>query len=271
MNVFKEVLLGSYFYATSPYRQWKLRVASERGTAPISIVVFHRVADDRANDWTTPTDYFCEAIRWLKPRFDMISLAEATRRLRTGRNNRPAVCITFDDGYASNCDVALPLLLREGIPCTYFVVTQAVLEGSYFQHDTAIGNRHATNTLEELRDLAREGIDIGGHSRTHADLGQIVRRERLWDEIVTSRDELQSALNTSIRFFAFPYGAPRIRRKPAFTSRVRPDTRGSARHTGAPTFQETTRSTCNGMAWTIRGCACTLDDHRSAAADAAPL
>ena len=75
------------------------------GQAPISVLIFHRIADDRANYWTTPTQTFVQAIRWLKPRFDLISLAEAQRRIRAGANHRAAVSITFDDGYAENCRI----------------------------------------------------------------------------------------------------------------------------------------------------------------------
>ena len=68
----------------------------------------------------------------------MVSLAEAQRRLASGRNDRPCVSITFDDGYADNCDQALPLLIRERIPCTYFVTTRNVIDGKPFPHDVAV-------------------------------------------------------------------------------------------------------------------------------------
>src|SRR5581483_9025052 len=106
-----------------------------------------------------------EAIAWLQERFDLISLEEAQRRIASGKNERPSVSITFDDGYAVNCDYALPLLIENGIPCTYFVSSGPVLEGTSFEHDRAMGNHFAPNTVAQLRQLAAAGVEIGAHTR----------------------------------------------------------------------------------------------------------
>jgi peptidoglycan/xylan/chitin deacetylase (PgdA/CDA1 family) len=177
------------------------------GCAPISVLTFHRIADDAANHWTTRTGDFIKIVGWLKPRFDLISLEELQRRVREG-NRRPSVCITFDDGYADNCKVALPLLIDEGIPCTYFVVAAGALKGKPFDHDVQMGNGHLPpNSIGQLRELSRRGIEIGAHTRTHPNLGLIEDRERLIDEVVTARNDLEAALGERVRYFAFPFGA----------------------------------------------------------------
>lgn len=48
--------------------------------------------------------------------------------------DRP-VLVTFDDGYRDNHDVALPLLVRHGIPATFFVSTSYVTERRVFWWD----------------------------------------------------------------------------------------------------------------------------------------
>jgi peptidoglycan/xylan/chitin deacetylase (PgdA/CDA1 family) len=136
----------------------------------------------------------------------MISLAEAQRRIVAGANHRTAVALTFDDGYFDNCRQALPLLLREGIPCTYFVSLRHVQTGEPFEHDLRRGRPLRPNTLEQIRELARAGVDIGCHTRTHADLGQIDDPEHLADEIGTAGAELAEAVAAPVRYFAFPYG-----------------------------------------------------------------
>jgi peptidoglycan/xylan/chitin deacetylase (PgdA/CDA1 family) len=179
------------------------------GQVPISVLFYHRVADTHANDWTISTRGFDRQIRWLRDNFDLISLDEAQRRIRSGENSRPAVCITFDDGYSDNCDFAIPRLKESGIPCTYFVSWKFVATGDPFPHDAACGIRLRPNSVDELRELASAGIEIGAHTRSHADLGQVHDRQRLYDEIVTATRELQQAIDQPIRYFAFPYGLHR--------------------------------------------------------------
>jgi peptidoglycan/xylan/chitin deacetylase (PgdA/CDA1 family) len=199
-------LLRSYRLATMPLRAWKARAARRQGACPIAVLFYHRVADSEPNDWTIDVASFAKQIEWLSRRFDLLSLEAAQARLRSGRNDAPAVCITFDDGYRENCDAALPLLIERGIPCTYFVSWNHVSRGEPFPHDVARGKPLAPNTIEELRELARRGVEIGAHTRHHADLGKIDDPETLFDEVVAARDELAAALDRPVRYFAFPYG-----------------------------------------------------------------
>lgn len=204
--MWKESLLTLYYYADWPRRQRANRAAAAAGRAPAMVLFYHRVAEDRANSWTCGFDMFARQMRWLKARFEMVSLAEVQARLRAGKNFRPCVGITFDDGYAENCDRALPLLVRENIPCTYFVTVRNVLEGVPFSHDVACKHAAPPNTLAQLREMAAAGIEIGAHTRVHANLGAVCDADRLHDEIVVARDDLAAALGRPVRYFAFPYG-----------------------------------------------------------------
>jgi len=179
---------------------------SARGRAPIVVVAYHRVADDAATDWTVGTAPFQRQVAWLKRNFDLVSLPEAQRRVVSAANRTPTVSITFDDGYADNCTAALPLLLKQRIPFTYFVTSGAVLDGQFFQHDLNLGLRLQPNTRQELRELVAAGVEIGSHTRSHANLGVLQDSGLLYDEVVGARDELQDALDCPIRYFAFPFG-----------------------------------------------------------------
>jgi peptidoglycan/xylan/chitin deacetylase (PgdA/CDA1 family) len=205
LGLAKQALLRSYYHGTYPYRAWWNRRAAANGRAPVIVLFYHRVADDRPNDWTCDCNTFARQMRWLKRRCDMVSLEEAQHRIRHG-NHRTAVSITFDDGYADNCRTAIPLLLAERIPCTYFVAVGNVVDGHPFPHDVERGEPLKPNTIDELRAMADARVEIGAHTRTHADLGAITDEWRIDDEVVEARDELQAALGHSVRYFAFPYG-----------------------------------------------------------------
>src|SRR5262249_50322362 len=152
------------------------------------------VADDCRNDWTMSTRSFATQINWLRERFDLVSLSEAQSRIAAGPNRWPRACLTFDDGDAHNRRGAIPLLPKHQIPFTYFVSTNHMLRGESFPHDVAAGRPLAVNTPMHLRELVNAGVEIGAHTRSHADLGAPMSRERMVDEIVGSKRELEESL-----------------------------------------------------------------------------
>lgn len=208
MNPLRHLLLSSYYHTTLPSRHAARRRRAADGLEPISILFYHRVADGSPNAWTMRTKTFRRQIDWITKRFEVVSLAEAQRRIASGFNTRPTVALTFDDGYADNCDGALPLLLRRRLPFTYFVTSGNVLDGTPFPHDLAAGAPLRPNTPEQIRALATAGVDIGAHTRTHPDLGKIVDPEHLRDEIGGSKQDLEELTGRPVRHFAFPFGLP---------------------------------------------------------------
>jgi peptidoglycan/xylan/chitin deacetylase (PgdA/CDA1 family) len=204
----KRAALGSYYRALWPYRARCRRRWERDAGAPVMALMYHRVADDLATPWTVSNAVFERQIAWLRANVDLVSMAEAQRRIREG-NRRPAVCITFDDGYAENCDAALPLLIRHRVPCVYFVTSRNVIDQRPFDHDTKLAAECRPNTVEQIRALADAGIEIGGHTRTHADLGQIDDVAELRDEIIGGAAELERITSRPVRCFAFPFGQKR--------------------------------------------------------------
>lgn len=209
MNWWKRWLLPIYYYGTWPMRWGYAWMAACQGRCPIGVVVFHRVADDRATPWTCPTDVFRRQIQWLGRRFELISLDEVQRRLREQSSYRPAVHITFDDGYADNGRFALPWLLEQKIPCTYFVSVEHIHTGHPFPHDLAVGRPLRPHQPEELQHLAERGLEIGCHSYSHRDLGPVTDPAVLEKEILHARRELEALVRRPVRYFAFPFGQPK--------------------------------------------------------------
>jgi peptidoglycan/xylan/chitin deacetylase (PgdA/CDA1 family) len=206
MSSWKQLLLTLYYHASGPVRAWNYWREASRDRLPAIVLYYHRIADDGANPWTVSNAMFVRQIRWLQERFEMVSLDEVQSRICHGYNPQPCVSITFDDGYADNCQQAVPWLIRQRVPCTYFVTVRNVLNEEPFSHDLVMGRPLAPNTLEQLRAMAMAGIEIGVHAYTHADLGAIVDPRLLHYEVVAAKEDLQAALGRSVRYFAFPYG-----------------------------------------------------------------
>ncbi|HEX4142910.1 MAG TPA: polysaccharide deacetylase family protein [Pirellulales bacterium] len=198
--------LSVYYHATIPYRVWRSARRAATGSSPVMVLFYHRIAATHENPWTTSPRVFERQVAWLKRNFDLVSLEEAQRRIASGENHRPAVSITFDDGYADNCEMALPLLLDSKIPVTYFVASQNVLEGQPFPHDSALGAPLAPNTPDEIRALADAGVEIGCHTRRHTNLGPVRDPHILHEEMIGARHDLETMTGRPVRYFAFPYG-----------------------------------------------------------------
>ncbi len=203
----KSHLIDCYRIASFPARKWNFAKLKQAGQVPIYSMFYHRIADKHPNPWSMSRAEFEQQISWLQQKFDIVDLEECQRRIRSGSNRIPTVSITFDDGYAENCDYAIPMLIERKIPITYFVTTHNTFDQVPFQHDVDLGQPLATNTMDELKEIARsEFIEIGAHTRTHPDLGKIHDEARLIDEVITSSRELEAVVEQKIRYFAFPFG-----------------------------------------------------------------
>ncbi len=218
MPPWKALAATLYRYLTGPWRRRWLQKAAAYGQAPAVVLFYHRVADDLATPWTVSTKTFLRQMEWLRRHFEIVSLDEVHRRMASGWNHGLCVAVTFDDGYAANCQVAIPWLIAHAVPCTYFVTLEPVLSGRPFAHDQCLGQALAPNTVEQLRAMAAAGIDIGSHTYTHADLGRTRRPEDIEREVVASRVELECLVGRQVRHFAFPFGQPQHLSGPAMAA-----------------------------------------------------
>lgn len=129
--------------------------AGHRGQ--LSIFIFHRVFVEQ--DPIFPQEMharrFDEVCGWVKSWFNVLPLDGAVSRLREGTLPARAACITFDDGYADNHDVAMPILRRHGLSATFFIAT-SFLDGGRMWNDTVIESvRNAVANTLDLGELGR--------------------------------------------------------------------------------------------------------------------
>lgn len=134
-----------------PLLSW-LSPAGARGR--LSILIFHRVLPQQ--DALFPDEMhaqrFDQLCAWLKRWFQVLSLDQAVAQLREGRLPARALAITFDDGYADNHDVAMPILQRHGLSATFYIAT-GFLDGGRMFNDTVI---------EAVRRSSHARLDLAG-------------------------------------------------------------------------------------------------------------
>lgn len=134
--------------------RWILGALSPAGRrARLSVVLFHRVLPRRDALFPDEPDatWFDAQLRLLKTWFDILSLPAAVEALAAGRLPARALAITFDDGYADNFTVALPILQRHAVSATFFIAS-AYLDGGRMWNDTVI---------ESLRSCSLPAVELG--------------------------------------------------------------------------------------------------------------
>ena len=105
----------------------------------VVILIFHRVL--RTPDPIFPNELdanrFNQIMVWIKSWFNVVSLDAAVKAIKEKNIPRRTAVITFDDGYADNHDVALPILKKHGLPATFFIATGFV-DGGRMRNETII-------------------------------------------------------------------------------------------------------------------------------------
>lgn len=100
--------------------------------------------------------------------FNVLPLSEATERLATGTLPPRAVAITFDDGYRSLYELALPVLRERGLPATVFVTSGHMHDESNMWNDVileAVRSLPAEETCIDLSDIGLDAYAMNGQEQ----------------------------------------------------------------------------------------------------------
>jgi GT2 family glycosyltransferase len=106
---------------------------------------------------------------------------------------RADVSLTFDDGNASDCEIALPALLDRGLRATFFICSGRIGLPSFLDE-------------ARIRELAAAGMTIGSHGVDHR-VWRWLGDEELWHEVADSRSELERVCGGTVDLAACPFGA----------------------------------------------------------------
>lgn len=120
-----------------------------------------------------------------------------------------AVIITFDDGYESVYQNAYPVLKQAEYRAAVFVVSGFI--GDWNLWDTNLGRiRYRHLSAEQIKELSREGWEVGSHGMRHRPLSYINNRDLHW-ELYRSREMLETIVEEPISSFAYPFGIHNVR------------------------------------------------------------
>lgn len=186
--------------------RWRERGELRRGrTSIVRVLYFH----------ATPS-YQAEGLRrhlaWLHAHFRIIdfpTFEQLLERASAVPENRPSLLLTFDDGVASNYDVAAPLLEEAGLRAVFFVVPEFSLQSGEAARRFCrerIRQRHLETAMtpQQIADLAARGHTIGNHTFSHANLLK-ARPAEYEHEIVESAAVIESWIGRPVNTFAWPF------------------------------------------------------------------
>ncbi|MDB5203124.1 MAG: polysaccharide deacetylase [Ferruginibacter sp.] len=91
-----------------------------------AIFLFHRVLPERDPMWD-PTDpaLFERSLKYISKNFHPVSLDEVIAN-KSAYRSKPLAAITFDDGYRDFIDYSLPILQRQKLTASMFIVTDCI-------------------------------------------------------------------------------------------------------------------------------------------------
>ncbi len=113
---------------------------------------------------------------------------------QTGRvpSMTASVVLTFDDGRATDYDVAFPLLLEAGARAEFFINTAMIGQPGYLSWD-------------QVRHMQRAGMSFQSHGHNHVALVGL-SEEQLAVQLELSKRVLTERLVRPVDFLAVPYG-----------------------------------------------------------------
>ncbi len=171
--------------------------------AQLPILVYHNVHPARALGVTSvhPEVFRRHIAVLLQEGFTPVTFQGL---LKAPRFPPKPVVITFDDGYASLMDYAVPILEEYGVPAVVFVVTRFIGKRASWDVHFA-GGRLYHLALQELQHLTQLGWEVGSHTATHRALPWL-NSTQLQQELAHSRMTLMDMLGQPVDSVAYPFG-----------------------------------------------------------------
>ena len=111
--------------------------------------------------------------------------------------------LTFDDGYRSMRQIALPWLRRFGYPGVLFVPTDFI--GKCNEFDAGVEPQEAICDWDDLRELDRHGVSVQSHGASHRRFSELTPAE-LEEELRRSKATLEAGLGKAVEAIAYPFG-----------------------------------------------------------------
>ena len=162
------------------------------------ILEYHKVSDEAMEEnweYSVPAEEFRKQLDYLQSEGYTTITALDYMKARKGKMELPEkpVILTFDDGYADNYEIMLPILEEHGMKAVVYMVTNDIGQKGYL-------------TWDQLREMQTRGVEIGSHTANHLPLTTLPAEERT-DELRLSKLLMEWNGIRTVFSFSYPNGA----------------------------------------------------------------
>jgi peptidoglycan/xylan/chitin deacetylase (PgdA/CDA1 family) len=164
-------------------------------TSNIPILIYHALFDQDQNKekYALHKEAFEAQMRYIYENGIATLSLDQLCDPHQNNNRQRGVVITFDDGNASDYEIATPILKKYGLTAVFFVIVSRVGQQGYVRWD-------------QLAKMQSDGMSIQSHSLTHPYLSEISKAS-LYLELHGSKTGIEKNLaGPSVLFLAIPGG-----------------------------------------------------------------
>jgi peptidoglycan/xylan/chitin deacetylase (PgdA/CDA1 family) len=171
----------------------------------LPIFTYHAIGRSHSPVFTSPNALDSHLATLAGAGYQSLTLAGALAQRRDGRLQPKSVVITFDDGYQSVFEEALPRLQHYGFQATVFLITGYMGRTNRWPGQPPTVPERPLLTWEQANQLAAAGWELGAHTRSHPVLTHLTAAE-VEDEILGSKAAVERETGQRPTTFAYPYG-----------------------------------------------------------------
>jgi poly-beta-1,6-N-acetyl-D-glucosamine N-deacetylase len=190
--------VGPYVFAFLNRSLWP-SINERAKMAKVPILMYHDILPKKEVFFDVTPEELEEHFELLKENgVTPISLDQLMTHLQTGvpLPEKPVV-LTFDDGYGGHYEYVYPLLKKYGYPAVFSIYTKGV--------GNNVGRSHVS--WEQLQEMvANPLVTIAAHSVSHPLDLTVLPKEQIQQEVIESKEILESKLGVPIRYFTYPAG-----------------------------------------------------------------
>jgi len=174
----------------------------------MTILCYHATEPGWQSPMSVEPADFDSHVRWLVRNRTVLPLSVAVGRLdRSGRLPSGSTALTFDDGFNSVHEHAWPVLRRQRVEATVFLVAATLSPTGHPVDwvDTPPSYPLKTLNMDQVMEMQAAGVDFQSHSNAHVDLTTLGFDECVRD-LRDSREALESVVGRAVTMLAYPRG-----------------------------------------------------------------